>query len=120
LGPAGTVHLSLGDLLKYAAFHAYEGLGGGLLSGEIFRALHDPAAGESYAMGWKVTTRPWAGGTVLTHTGSNVQWYAVVWIAPARDAAVVALTNIGDNTGSTAATATDEAVAALVRKYLPD
>lgn len=118
LGPAGTVHLSLGDLLKYAAFHAREGRGGGLLPGGTFRILHDPAPGESYAMGWKVATRPWAGGTVLTHTGSNVQWYAVVWIAPMRDAAVVALTNIGDNTGSTAATATDEAVAALVGRYL--
>ena len=118
LGPAGTVHLSLGDLLKYAAFHAREGHGVGLLSGDTFRILHDPVPGESYAMGWKVATRPWAGGTVLTHTGSNRQWFAVVWIAPGRDAAAVAVTNIGDNEGHAASTATDEAVATLIGRYL--
>ena len=118
LGPAGTVHLSLGDLLKYAAFHADAGRRGGLLSTGTFRDLHDPVAGENYSLGWNVTTRPWAGGTALTHTGSNRQWFAVAWIAPARDAAVVAMTNIGDNEGHAASTATDEAVAALIGKCL--
>jgi CubicO group peptidase (beta-lactamase class C family) len=120
LGPAGTVHCSLPDLMKYVAFHAAEGRDGGLLTAETFLALHTPRPGESYALGWNVTTRPWAGGRVLNHTGSNLQWYTTAWIAPLKEAALVAVTNIGDNTGSTAASTTDAAVAELIRRYLPD
>jgi CubicO group peptidase (beta-lactamase class C family) len=115
LGPAGTAHCTLLDLAKYAAFHAREGRGGGLLSEETFRALHTPVSGEEYALGWVVTSRPWAGGTALTHTGSNVQWFTVIWLAPNKDVAIVAMTNVG---GSVAGTATDAVAGELIQRYL--
>jgi hypothetical protein len=62
-------------------------------------------------MGWLVTERPWGGGRVLTHAGSNTMNYAVAWLAPRRDFAVLAATNLG---GNKAASACDEAAAALI------
>jgi hypothetical protein len=58
-----------------------------------------------------VVSRPWAKGTALTHAGSNTMNYCVVWIAPAIDLAVLAVTNSG---AADAAAATDEAVSALM------
>jgi hypothetical protein len=51
----------------------------------------------TYAGGWIVTERPWGNGVVLTHTGSNTMWYAVVWIAPNVDRAYFVATNSRDN-----------------------
>jgi lipoate-protein ligase A len=42
-----------------------------------------------------VVQRPWGGGTVLAHSGSNTMWYCVVWMAPKRNFAVLSATNIG-------------------------
>lgn len=39
--------------------------------------------------------RPWAGGTALTHAGSNNQWDAVMWMAPHRRFTAIAVTNCG-------------------------
>ncbi len=108
IGPAGTVHASLTAWAKYAALHAS---GGELLRADSLARLHAPAPGTDYALGWVVTERPWAGGTALTHSGSNTMWYAVVWIAPARELAVLVTTNIG---GNAAARACDEVAAALI------
>jgi CubicO group peptidase (beta-lactamase class C family) len=126
LGPAGTVHLTLGDLLRYGAFHADSGRrlaegtpgAGRVLGPADFQALHEAPEGESDAFGWRVVRRDWGGGTVLTHTGSNTQWFAVLWVAPAMDVAIAAVTNIGDDDGRSASKATDEAVAWLVRRHL--
>jgi CubicO group peptidase (beta-lactamase class C family) len=126
LGPAGTVHLTLGDLLRYGAFHADAGRrlaegtpgGGRLLGPSVFKALHEAPEGETDAYGWRVVRRDWGGGKVLTHTGSNTQWFAVLWVAPAMDLAVAAVTNVGDNDDRSASKATDEAVAWLVRHHL--
>jgi CubicO group peptidase (beta-lactamase class C family) len=115
IGPAGTFHCSIGDWARYAVLHLRgarreEGL---LLSPAGFRALHE-AAGE-YALGWVVTEREWAGGRVLMHDGSNGRWYAVVWIAPERDAAFLAASNLGDEA---AAEACDDAIGALIERYV--
>ena len=61
--------------------------------------------------GWLVVSRPWAGGRALTHSGSNTMWYCTVWVAPARDFAVMVTTNQGDGG---AAGACDEAVGQLI------
>jgi hypothetical protein len=66
-------------------------------------------------MGWIVGERDWAGGRVLTHAGSNTMWYAVVWIAPARDFAVLVAANRGFDAG---AQACDEVASALIRDHL--
>jgi CubicO group peptidase (beta-lactamase class C family) len=116
IGPAGTVHCAIGDLARYAAAHAREGRGPHpLLKPESFAKLHSVGEGEDYAMGWGVTKRGWAGGTTLTHTGSNRLWFAVMWVAPAKDAAFVAATNVA---GRDAEKACDEAVASLIGRYL--
>lgn len=114
LGPAGTVHCSIGDWAKFAAAH----LGGergvaSLVQPETFARLHRPPPGERYAMGWGREPRPWAGGDVLTHAGSNTMWYSVVWIAPEKDCAFVVVTNCY---GDKARSGTDAAVAALLER----
>jgi CubicO group peptidase (beta-lactamase class C family) len=64
-------------------------------------------------MGWRVLPRSWAGGNALTHNGSNTMFFAVMWVAPAKDIAFVAATNCA---GDEAAKACDEAVALLLQR----
>ncbi|MEW5882676.1 MAG: serine hydrolase domain-containing protein [Armatimonadota bacterium] len=109
LGPAGTVHASLEDYAKFLRVH----LGfSDLVKPETLRRLHSPPGGESYALGWGVVERDWAGGKALTHAGSNTLNYAVAWLAPERGFAVVVVTNQG---GDKAAQACDSVAAALIR-----
>ncbi len=116
IGPAGTVHCSVTDWLKYAAAHARgENGGSSLLTGETYRYLHKPQFGGEYAFGWIMAQRPWGGGTVLTHSGSNSMNYAVVWLAPLRDFAVVVATN---QAGGGADVACDEVAAAMIGTFL--
>lgn len=96
-----------------------------LLTGASFKVLHTPFEvrgggdgkenpadrGATYACGWGVLERAWAGGRVLTHSGSNTIWYCTVWIAPERNIAVMAACNQGGDAG---AKATDQAVGALI------
>ena len=118
IGPAGTVHCSIGDWAKYVSLHL-EGPHGRspLLSAGSFERLHTPLHGieSQYAFGWGVTERPWGGGTVLTHSGSNTAWFCVVWLAPARDFGVLVCTN---EAGEAAPKACDEAAAALIQDHL--
>jgi CubicO group peptidase (beta-lactamase class C family) len=114
IGPAGTVHCTIEEFARYAAWHARgERTGTASLKKESFVKLHSPAGGGDYAMGWVVAPRGWAGGNALTHTGSNTMFFAVVWIAPAKDAAYVAATNCA---GEEAAKACDEAVSLLLSR----
>ncbi len=116
IGPAGTVHATMHDLGRYIAMHlAGEQGGADLLQPETIQRLHTPADGFSYASGWVVTNRDWAGGRTLVHSGSNLRWYAVVWMAPERDFAIMVATNQG---GETAFEGTDEAAGRLIRLYL--
>lgn len=125
IGPASIVHCSLADWARFIALHqarAEPNLLG--LSRETLDRLQTPAAGpgDSYAMGWLVATRPWAKGTdegstgrVLNHAGSNTLWYAVTWVAPERDFAVLIASNQG---GSIATRACDEAAWALIQHHI--
>lgn len=113
LGPAGTVHCTMADWTKFADLHLNGARGAPtpILKPETFRALQTPPPGGDYAKGWSVVERPWAGGTALTHAGSNTQWFCVAWLAPQRGLTFLAATNQG---GESAQTATDQAVAALI------
>lgn len=132
IGPAGTVHATLGDWAKYVAVHlAGDRAASGqapaeakmpagtakLLEPETFAKLHAPAEGEGaeYAMGWGVLERDWGGGRVLTHSGSNTMWYCTVWMAPEGDFAVLVATNQG---GEKAAKGCDEAASAMIQAVL--
>ena len=48
---------------------------------------------------------------MLTHAGSNTMWFAVTWVAPRRDFAVLVASNQG---GDGAEKACDEACRALI------
>ena len=112
LNSAGRVHCTLADWAKFVQMHlAGEQGTDGLLRASTIKYMHRPKAGESYAFGWMVTERPWAGGTALTHAGSNTMNFCVVWMAPKRDFAVLVVTNAG---GDEAAAACDEAASALI------
>lgn len=115
IGPAGTVHCSLADLAKYAILHLEGERSGRLLKPETFRRLHTPVEGGDYAYGWGVYKRSWAGGPALTHMGSNTMWYVVMWLAPAKDFAVIVGTNtaVGDTFKGC-----DEVAAAMIKKWL--
>lgn len=113
IGPAGTVHASLADWGKFIGDHLRGAAGKkGLLPSALYGRLHECPDMQAYAMGWGVSSRPWAGGDVLTHSGSNTMWYAVVWIAPEKGVAFLATCNEG---GDNAAKACDAVVVALAK-----
>jgi D-alanyl-D-alanine carboxypeptidase len=100
LGPAGTVHMSMADLARYAKAHLDLARGQSeLWAGTTFERLHDPPKSNSkpYASGWVVETD----GTVvdgrwLHHNGTNGYWLAKVGIAPDADRAMVCASNFFD------------------------
>jgi CubicO group peptidase (beta-lactamase class C family) len=98
MGPAGRVHCSAGDWCKFIA-EILRGAGGRprLVSAETFQELTTPIAKRTYAGGWIVAERPWAGGVVFTHSGSNTAWFCTVWIAPRKDFAVLIAANYGSD-----------------------
>lgn len=116
IGPGGTVHCSLPDLAKYAAWHLKGERGQGtLLKTETFKRLHAAVGDDHYALGWIVAKRAWAGGNALTHSGSNNMFYTVIWIAPEKNAAIIVCANVGVDY---AFTGCDNAVAALIQQFL--
>jgi CubicO group peptidase (beta-lactamase class C family) len=115
IGPAGRVHCSLDDFAKYVALHLGSKSAPQLVKPETLHRLHAPPEGEDYACGWVAIERPWAGGTALMHNGSNTMWYAVMWLAPEKDFAVLTATNVG---GARAETACDELTVAMIDKWL--
>ncbi|MBL9172593.1 MAG: beta-lactamase family protein [Verrucomicrobiales bacterium] len=122
IGPAGTMHGSLLDLSQYAAFHLRgHRADTPMLTREAMVRLHTAVPGnEGYGGGWIVTTRPWANGLVLTHSGSNRQWYSVLWLAPERQFAVAATCNVAAPSGpNPGAAATEQVVSTLIRTFLP-
>ena len=114
LGPAGRVHCTLADWALFVSDQLRGARGqSGLLKAETYRTLQTPASGGDYAFGWMAVERPWGGGTVLTHSGCNTMNFAVAWLAPKRDFAVIVCCNQG---GGDAAKACDEAAAALIAR----
>lgn len=118
IGPAGIVHCSIGDWAKYIALHLRGAQGDArLLEPATFTKLHTPVGDEPprYAMGWGVLQREWGEGDVLSHAGSNSMWFAVTWVAPRRDFAVLVASNQG---GDRAEKACDEAAGTIIRSWL--
>ena len=115
LGPAGTCHAALAEYAKFVADHLRGAAGkDALLPHGLYKDLHTPPAGANYAFGWQVTQRDWAGGRTLTHTGSNMMNYSVVWMAPEKGFAVVAACN---QAGDKAAAACDEVCSLLISRW---
>ncbi|HYN09708.1 MAG TPA: serine hydrolase domain-containing protein [Vicinamibacterales bacterium] len=115
VAPAGRVRCSLADWAKFLLDQLRGANGkGALLKSETYTALHEARFGGTYAFGWSVASAPWADGVVLNHTGSNGMNFCFAWIAPARDVALLAVTNRGGDAGGKA---TVEASEALIRLY---
>ena len=92
LGPAGTVHISLEDWLKFGKLHA--GLIPGYLTAESLTKLHTPAL-ENYAMGWIAVKR--RDGTIAyTHDGSNTLFRARIIVRPADGVVMLIALNTSD------------------------
>ena len=95
LGPAGTVSCTISDWAKFGQLHL--GDGGDYISTESMSKLHEVRnTSARSALGWYSYRRSWAGGTALSHTGSNLLNFAIVWIAPTKKKGVMVATNIGD------------------------
>jgi CubicO group peptidase (beta-lactamase class C family) len=94
IGPAGIVHCSLGDWSRFVAANLPRAKTK-LVKPETLEKLHAPAPGDPpYAMGWIIAdNQPWAAGPALTHAGSNTMWFAVAWLAPKKDFAVLVACN---------------------------
>ena len=98
--PAGDVHCSIDDLARYASFHL-EGLRGkdGVLKASTIRRLHTPPDANGsmkYAAGWGIKQTD-SGEPVHWHNGSAGTFFALVFIYPQSDLAVVIATNAGMN-----------------------
>ena len=95
LGPAGTVSCTISDWAKFGQLHL--GDGGDYISTESMSKLHEVRnASARSALGWFSYKRSWAGGTALTHIGTNLFNFAIVWISPTKKKGVMVATNIGD------------------------
>ncbi|WP_025312080.1 serine hydrolase domain-containing protein [Roseicyclus elongatus] len=79
LGPAGRVHVSTPDMLRYLAAHARRDPD--FLSAESWARLHRADGPGSYALGWVAVDG------ILRHSGSNTMWFANARVDPARGCA---------------------------------
>lgn len=86
LGPAGRVHMSVGDMLTYLAAHRDQPEG--YLKPDSWAKLHTPPYGGDYALGWMVK-----GDGTLWHNGSNTLWYAEVQFNPKTGIVAAAAAN---------------------------
>ncbi len=116
LGPAGTVHASMGDWIKYLRVHLMtDPAGAGVLPirAETLAYLHRAHEGESYVGGWVCDEKPWAGGPILMHNGSNRHWYCVVFLALEQKRGILAACNMGGD----AVEPCDQALQLVLQKF---
>jgi CubicO group peptidase (beta-lactamase class C family) len=96
LGPAATVHCSIQDWALFVADQLRGSRGEqGLLKPQSYRMQQTKHFPGPYALGWSTGFNFSAFGSQLSHAGSNGLYYANVWVAPARDFAVLVCTNEG-------------------------
>ncbi|MFZ5961567.1 serine hydrolase domain-containing protein [Thalassococcus sp. BH17M4-6] len=88
MGPAGTVHLSLRDHLRFLNAHLTRR--GGFLSAESWEKLQSDVADQGYALGWVVRD-----DGALAHAGSNTLWFNIALIDRTRGLALVLALNDG-------------------------
>lgn len=102
LGPAGRVHLALGDYARFLSL--YLGEGRPLLRPSTLATLLTPSGGGAYAGGWSID-KAGPRGPSLTHEGSNTFWHAIAVVSPSRNVAHAAIVNQGGAEGRDAAVA---------------
>lgn len=94
MGPAGLMHLSMSDLVRWGQAHlrACAGQQPDFLSPESCVAMRTPGEGD-YGLGWIVQSLPGADATVVWHNGSNAKWYAILAMVPEHEFAVAIALN---------------------------
>ncbi|HMO14341.1 MAG TPA: serine hydrolase domain-containing protein [Pirellulaceae bacterium] len=106
LGPAGTVHCSIRDWVKFLRIHmelrtSITKLGPELLNQDVFFELHHAASGNHYAKGWVVKSRANDNYTI-GHGGSNTTWFVYTEVWPKGNQAIIFATNIDVQIGNQA------------------
>lgn len=119
LSAAGRMHIGLADWARVIQemLRADEGTSSviGATEGQtISNGAIVLSSGDSYGYGWILTSRSWAGGRTMTHSGSNTINSSVAWVAPERDFAILVLTNAG---GGNAFGALDQLIGPLLSYY---
>ena len=99
-GPAGSISSTVGDMLKFARFHMGDGTWEGkrLLSEESIRQMQevyveDAGLADAWGLGWMINF--YDGEKAIGHGGATNGFNAQLVIVPARDFALVILTNSG-------------------------
>jgi CubicO group peptidase (beta-lactamase class C family) len=114
MGPAGAIHMTMQELAMFGYRHAAgEFEADGYLSSETYRLLHTDQ-GEGVALGWMI--QHWRDHRVLSHTGSNGYWYAMLAIQPEKRLAIAVASNVAPDAG--AELAVHELVSALMHTVL--
>lgn len=118
MGPAGRVHISLGDWARFVADHLRGAAGAkALLSPETYKKLHSsPTPKPFYTFGG------WAGQLepefVLAHDGCNTMNYSTAVLLPNRKVAVLVVTNQG-TVGGPGQRGCHEAREVLLKEFAP-
>lgn len=114
IGPAGTIHMSIGDWATYAVEILGLAAGrDGLVRADTFGPMLGVPDNQryGYAMGWELTDEAGPANRVATHSGSNTLWYSLIWMPLEPGFGVLAVTNQG---GDRAREAIDQALWNLV------
>lgn len=98
MSPAGGLHMSLVDLLRYGKEHL-DSTDSSLLQRVTWDFLHQPNMSD-YSCGWVVETETWAGGRTLWHNGSNTLWYSLLMLLPEKGSVLAFVTNDGAIAGA--------------------
>jgi D-alanyl-D-alanine carboxypeptidase len=102
LGPAGTIHMTLADWMRFAQDQLDGVHGRGrLVSAKTYRILHTPVS-ENYALGWGVKLDEQGMPLLLTHSGSNGHWLADIRIMPKHDMIILFVSNAGNDAANRA------------------
>lgn len=116
IAPAGAVHCTISDWAKFARFHLQREPGGILKKTESFDRLNATLENSKTrgVGGWLVHNKEHFGGHAIQMTGSNTMWYALLWIFPGYDMAIVVASNSG---APNAFKTCDMAVVALMGEF---
>lgn len=87
IGPAGRVHMNLGDLIVYLRAHLQRPES--FLARASWSTLHTPPFTPAYAMGWFI-----GDDGILYHSGSTPWWEAMARIDPARGVVAATAANV--------------------------
>ena len=117
LAPAGGVHCSMQDWLRFTQLFTATSPTLELLSPSQKDRLLSPSDGGRYGGGWRRFYREWGEGLVLYHAGTNKRFYSIAWVAPETESVILIATNlyyVGIDADI------DRLVGVLIRNFLKD